>query len=149
MLLAVEAAAYSRRVTGTDINARSIQFASFSAAINGIKDIEFEVGDGFKPVCGRRFSRIIANPPFFLSPIKTFTYCDSPVELDGFARQLAQECEGYLEEGAYFQMICQWVELEDEPWEQRIHEWTAGSGCDVLVILAPRSSRITYAEVSR
>jgi SAM-dependent methyltransferase len=146
-VLAVEAAAYSSHVTGTDINARSLQFAEFTAAINGVANAEFLCGDGFTPVHGRRFSRIIANPPFFLSPAKKFTYCDSPLELDGFTGRLAAECSAYLEDGGYFQMICQWAEVEGQRWEQRLRDWTADSGCDVLVLLAPRSSAIAYAEL--
>ncbi len=145
-VLAVEAAAYSRQVTGTDINARTLQFAKFTAAVNGVTNAEFLCGDTFTPVKGQRFTRIISNPPFFLTPGKRFTFSDSPLELDGFAQRLAQECAAYLEDGGYFQMICQWVDLEEEPWEQRLRDWTANSGCDVLVILAPTSKPISYAE---
>jgi hypothetical protein len=146
-VLAVEAAAYSKHVTGTDINSRSLQFARFTAVLNGVTNSTFLCGDAFAPVQGRRFSRIIANPPFFLTPSKQFTYCDSPLELDGFSRRLALEVPEFLEEGGYFQMICQWVDLEDQSWEHRLRTWTAGSGCDVLVLLAPQTTPIVYAEV--
>jgi methylase of polypeptide subunit release factors len=146
-VLALEAAAYSRHVTGTDINPRTLPFASFNAALNGVTNAQFLCGDAFAPVAGRRFSRIIANPPFFLSPVKQFTYCDSPLELDGFTRRLAVECSDYLDEGGYFQMICQWADIEGQPSEQRLREWTAASGCDVLVLLAPSAKPLTYAEV--
>lgn len=146
-VLAAEAAAYSRHVIGTDINPRSLQFAAFTSALNGIANTEFLCGDGFVPVKGRQFSRVIANPPFFLSPTKKFTYSDSPLELDGFARRIAKEAPQYLEDGGYFQMICQWVQIAGESWEQRITEWTADSGCDVMVLLAPKASPITYAEL--
>ena len=146
-VLAIEAAAYSRRVTGTDINERAIQFAEFTAALNGVTNAEFLCGDTFNPVAGRRFSRIIANPPFFLSPAKKFTYSDSPLELDGFARHLTKHAFEYLEPGGFYQMICQWVEIENELWENRLREWTASSGCDVLVLLAPQSTPIAYAEL--
>lgn len=145
-VLAVEASHYSRRVTGTDINQRTIQFAEFTAAVNDARNVEFLCGDALTPVAGRQFTRIISNPPFFLTPGKRFTFSDSPLELDGFTRRLAKECPAYLEEGGYFQMICQWVDLEDQSWEQRLREWTANSGCDVLVILAPTSKPISYAE---
>ena len=146
-ILAIEAATYSKSVTGTDINTRSLQFANFTAALNSVTNATFLCGDTFTPVAGRKFSRIIANPPFFLSPVKKFTYCDSPLELDGFARKLALEAPEFLEDGGYFQMICQWVASNDQTWEQRLREWTANSGCDVLVLLAPQVSPIAYAEV--
>lgn len=145
-VLALEAAADSNRVIGTDINPRALQFAAVNAALNAISNCEWRQGDAFEPVAGQRFSRIAANPPFFLSPVKTFTYCDSPMELDGFTARLARECAGYLEEGGFFQMLCEWVELEGQPSEERLRGWTSQSGCDVLVLLAPRLTPVSYAE---
>jgi len=144
--LALEAARYSRKVTGTDINSRALIYAEFNAALNGVHNIEWRRGDAFAPVAGKRFSRIVANPPFFLSPETAFLYCDSPMDLDGFSAHLARNASEYLEEGGYYQMICEWVEIEGESWEQRLREWTAGSGCDVLVLLAPAAAPLAYAE---
>lgn len=145
-VLALHAAAYSKQVTGTDINERSLVFAKYNAALNGVSQVEFVCGDAFVPVQGRKFSRVIANPPFFLSPAKKFTYSDSPLELDGFSRKLAKEAPEYLEDGGFFQMICEWAQMEGEPWEQRLNEWFQGAGCDVLILQGPRLSPIDYAE---
>jgi hypothetical protein len=97
-------------------------------------------------VAGQPFNRIVANPPFFLTPGKIYTYCDSPMELDGFTARLARESSAYLEEGGFYQMICEWVEIECAPWEERLREWTAQSACDVLVLIAPRVTPLAYAE---
>lgn len=144
--LALEAAAYSQSVVGTDINPRALQYAEFNAALNGITNVEWRCGDAFSPVDGQQFSRIVANPPFFLSAERTFTYCDSPVDLDGFSAGLAGNCSAYLQEGGFYQMLCEWVELEGEEWEQRLREWTSASGCDVLVVLESATTPIAYAE---
>ncbi len=144
--LAFEAARYSRKVMGTDINERALQYAQFNALLNGVGNVEWRCGDAFAPVAGQKFTRIVANPPFFLSPEKSFTFCDSPAVLDGFTEQLARTCHQHLEEGGFYQMICEFVDLESTPWEQRLRNWTAASGCDVLVVLAPPTSPITYAE---
>ncbi len=145
-VLAVAAASCSQHVIGTDINSRTLQFAAFNAALNSAGNCEWREGDAFEPVAGLRFSRIVANPPFFLSPVKTFTYCDSPLDLDGFTARLARECSTYLEEGGFYQMICEWVEVEGEAWEERLRGWTAQSGCDVLVLLAPKMTPLSYTE---
>ena len=144
--LALEAARYSRKVVGTDVNPRTLQYAEFNAALNNVTNVEWRCGDSFAPVSGERFSRIVANPPYFLSPEKTFTYCDSPSDLDGFSASLARDCSAHLEEGGFYQMICEWVELEGESWERRLRDWTSASGCDVLVVLAPPTTPINYAE---
>jgi SAM-dependent methyltransferase len=144
--LALEASRYSRTVIGTDINPRTLVYAEFNAALNDVTNVEWRCGDAFAPVAGQRFSRIVANPPFFLSPEKTFIYSDSPMDLDGFSAMLARHASTYLEEGGFYQMICEWVEMEGESWEQRLREWTAGSGCDVLVLTAPAMAPLAYAE---
>lgn len=144
--LSLEAAAYSKRVVGSDINARAIAFAEFTAALNGVADIEFVSGDALQPVAGQTFSRIIANPPFFISAAHRYTYCDSPLGLDGFSRSLAKEAPAYLEDGGYFQMLCEWVQVAGQSWEERIQEWTAESGCDVLVVIGAEMTPLSYAE---
>ena len=145
-VLALQAARYSQKVVGTDINSRTLKFASFNAALNQVTNIEWRCGDAFVPVAQEKFTRIIANPPFFLTPGHTFTYCDSPLDLDGFTARLARECSTYLEEDGYYQMICEWVEIEGGSWEQRLRDWTSESSCDVLVLLAPRLTPVAYAE---
>lgn len=145
-VLALDAAAHSSQVIGTDINPRTLQFAAFNAALNSVANCEWREGNAFEPVSGQLFSRIVANPPFFLSPKNTFTYCDSPMELDGFSAHLARECSAYLEENGFYQMLCEWVEVEGERWEERLRGWTSQSGCDVLVLVAPRLTPLSYAE---
>ena len=145
-VLALHAASYSDHVTGIDINERTLGFANFNAALNGLKGVRFLCGDTFAPVEAGEFSRIVANPPFFLAPAKKFTYSDSPLDLDGYSRRLAIEAPRHLKDGGFFQMICEWVELDDCPWEQRLQQWVKDSDCDVLVCQGPRIDPISYAE---
>lgn len=145
-VLAIIAASFSDSVIGTDINERAVEFARFNAALNGVENVEFVAGDAFAPAEGKAFDRIIANPPFFLAPKKNFTYSDSPLKLDGFTRKLAMEAPRYLKENGVFQMVCEWVEVEGEPWEQRLHSWTSHSGCDVFVYVGPSSDPLNYSE---
>ncbi len=145
-VLALNAAAYSRRVVGTDVNPRALQFARFSAALNGMDNVEFLSGNAFEPVQGRAFSRIIANPPFFLSPAQTFTFSDSPLALDGFVQKLATGAPALLADDGFFQMTCEWVQIEGEHWQERLQAWTRESGCDVLVLRGSQRSPIAYAE---
>src|SRR5438270_9015718 len=87
-VIALNAAAHSKYVIGTEVNPRALQFARFNAVLNGTNNVEFRCGNAFEPVEGRTFSRIIANPPFFLSPARTFTFSDSPLALDAFVQKL-------------------------------------------------------------
>lgn len=145
-VLGILAARFCECVVGTDVNERAVAFAKFNSALNGVSHTEFLIGDALEPVAGRHFSRILANPPFFLTPARRFVHSDSPLQLDGFTRKLAIEVPEHLEEGGVFQMICEWVEVEDEPWQQRVQSWTAASGCDVLLLLGPSMTTADYAE---
>ncbi len=131
---ALAAAAHSDDVVATDLNPRATAFAAFSARLNGCGTVRCLTGDGFEPVAGSRFDLIVCNPPFILAPSKRYLYRDSGVELDGFCRSLVRAAPAHLEDGGYFQMIFEWVEVEGRPWPERIAEWFEGMGCDVWLL---------------
>ncbi|HVM94756.1 MAG TPA: methyltransferase [Candidatus Acidoferrales bacterium] len=56
------------RVVAVDLNPRAAAVTRLNAQLNGIDQIEVHVGDLFKPLRGRQFDVIIANPPFVSSP---------------------------------------------------------------------------------
>ena len=143
--LALLLAGSTEHVLGTDINARAIEFARFNAALNGIDNVNFEVGDALAPAEGRKFDLIVANPPFFVSAERQFVFCDSPMELDGFSRMLAQDAPKYLNESGFFQMMCEWVEIGGQRWQDRIEEWFTANGCDVYVIKGFEFGAAKYA----
>ena len=128
------AAAHSELVVATDLNPRAIEFAAFNARLNGIEGIEFLVGDMFEPVRGRRFDLIVSNPPFFVTPGKLRTFSDNPLELDEFCRLLVRAAPAHLEEGGFLQMLCEWVEVTGEPWQERVSRWVEDTGCDALIL---------------
>jgi hypothetical protein len=43
-------------------------------------------------------------------------------------------------------MICEWVKLQDEPWQDRLANWFRGSGCDVMVWTMESQNPAVYAE---
>jgi hypothetical protein len=145
-VLSLFSAPFSERVIGTDINERAVTYARFNAALNGIKNVEFLAGDALAPVEGKQFTHIVANPPFFIGQSKRLTYSDSPMELDGFVRKLAIEAPQLLEENGVFQMIGEWVQIEGQPWQDRLQSWTGNSGCDVFILLGPISKPFEYSE---
>lgn len=143
---ALWAASHSERVVATDLNPRALEFAAFNARLNGIENIEFLAGDSFEPVAGRRFDLIVANPPFFISPSTRYLFCDNPLELDQLCRKLVREAPQYLNEGGWYQMICEWAEVKGQPWEERLTEWFRGNGCDAWVFKGLTLPPSRYAE---
>jgi hypothetical protein len=94
-------------------------------------------------VRGRKFDLIVANPPFFITPSRQHMYCDNNLDLDGFCSRLAREAPEHLNENGYFQMLCEWAQVEGESWKDRVAGWLRGSGCDAWV------RRVTSADASR
>ena len=52
----------AKNIWATDIAERSIEFAKFNAALNGIHNVKFGLGDLYEPVEGQMFDRIAAAP---------------------------------------------------------------------------------------
>ncbi len=133
-ILSLGAGKHSDTVIATDVNPRVPSFVAFNARLNGVENIELRMGDGFAPVAGLRFDLILSNPPFFITPQSDYLFCDNQMELDQLCRLLVQQAPAHLNEGGYMQMLCEWAQVGDEPWEERIAEWLDGSGCDAWVM---------------
>ena len=146
-IIALQAALRARRVIGTDLNPRAIEFGRFNARLNGIENIGWRVGDGFAPVADESFDLIACNPPFILAPGSDFVYRDNNMELDRFCHKLVQEAPGLLADGGVFQMIFEWVERGDADWEAAIRGWFDGLPCDAWLIREYRESPENYAEM--
>lgn len=146
---ALAAASHSERVVATDLNARAVEFARFNQRLNGIDHVDCRAGSGYDCVQGEKFDLIVCNPPFVLTPSTRFLYRDNPMELDLFCRQLVREAPPHLEDGAYFQMICEWVEVKGQSWQERLGEWFRGTGCDAWVLKANTLRPESYARRRR
>ncbi len=141
--LALLAARHADQVVGLDLNARALAYARFNARLNGVDGVEFLQGDRFEPVKDQRFPRILANPPFVISPRARFVYRDSGVRGDVFCRALAREMAAHLEDGGHAQMTFNWV--ADTPGG--LESWFEGLGCDAWVLRTHTWSPDEYAAI--
>jgi hypothetical protein len=135
---------FCSKVSTTDLSERSAMFCQFNAALNGRPLFDSFAGDRFESVKGREFDRIVCNPPFVITPIGELKFHANGLELDDFCRQLIQEVPRYLREGGYCQMLCEWVQLPDQSWQDRLAGWFDGLGCDVWIIRANTQFPETY-----
>jgi hypothetical protein len=142
--LALVACRSALSVTASDVNPRALGFTEFNAALNGIANLQTRLGDRFEPVEEEEFDLIACNPPFFLTPKARLLYTDNPAELDSFVEELARMAPRFLKQGGFFQMLCEWVELEDKPWRDRLKGWFKGSGCDILILKAYEMGPVNY-----
>lgn len=143
---ALIAAAHSEKVVATDLNPRAVAFAAFNARLNGVENVECLAGEGYEPVAGRKFDLIVTNPPFFLTPSTLYLFCDNPMDLDQLCCRLTREAASYLNEGGYFQMLCEWAEVEGQTWQERLGEWFDGLECDAWVMKGYSEDPAEYAE---
>ena len=145
-VVAMVAAQFGEQVTGTDLTNRAGNFARFNAWLNEIPNVEIVTGDLFQPVSGRRFERILSNPPYYVTPSSRRIFAENPMELDGFCRNLVKQAPAHLEEGGFLQMLCEWPEIEGQPWEERLAEWFQGTGCDAIVWEGATYDPIPYVQ---
>lgn len=146
-ILALGAASFSESVVATDLNDRATQCAIFNSRLNDVRNLECLTGDAYGPVKGRKFDLILCNPPFFITPSNGYMYCDNPLELDSLCRSLAKEAASHLSEGGYFQMICEWAQVGDQAWQERVAEWVEGTGCDGWVLKGQTHELTDYAQI--
>ena len=67
--------------------------------------------------CGAHFSSDFFQPTFFHYPQSDYLFCDNPMELDQLCRHLVREAPAHLNEGGYMQMLCEWAQVGEQPWE--------------------------------
>jgi len=145
-ILSLLASRWSDEVVATDLNQRAVDCARFNARLNGVENIQVVAGDCFAPVQGRRFDLILSNPPFFITPQGDYLFCENPMELDGLCRRLVKEAHDYLNEDGYLQMLCEWAQIQGQPWEERVAEWIEKTGCDAWVMKGLTQDPEEYAQ---
>lgn len=99
-IIALFCADRAKRVIGTDINPKAINYAQFNAILNNLEDkVEFRLGNLFEPVEGEKFDLIIWNGPTIATPaveIKYPIYCFGGADGLAFTRRFIQEAPHYL-----------------------------------------------------
>ena len=141
---ALFAARHSASVVATDISARAIAYTRFNAMLNGLVNIVCLEGSLFEPVAGQTFDLVVTNPPFVISPSESFVYRDNAMELDRFCEALVKEAPAHLNDGGHLQMLCEWVEVDGQSWQDRISAWIRG--CDAWVLHATPILPATYVQ---
>lgn len=120
--------------TGTDITPRCLELAEATLAINSLSG-ELLRGPWFEPVSGRRFDRIVANPPFVVGPPETgHSYRESGLSLDGASRTVVSEAPGFLADDGTAVMLASWVEREEVDWRTHVASWIPAEGVDAWIL---------------
>jgi hypothetical protein len=142
---AILASRHSGRVVATDVNARALNFAAFNTRLNGVDNVELRLGSFFEPVEGDRFGLVTCNPPYVISPESEFLFRDSGLTGDTVSRDVVRRAPGFLEEGAFAQMLVSWVDEPGGDWSGRLRSWVEGCGCDAWLLHYGTDDPLTHA----
>ena len=144
-LLAILAARHCEQVVATDVTKRALAFARFNLAMNGAENVELRLGDRYEPVQGELFDLIVCNPPFVVSPATTLQYRDSGLPTDTISETTVRGAAEHLASDGWAQIMCQWVHLDGERWQDRVGSWVAGSGCNAWAVQRSAMGPVEYA----
>ncbi len=125
-------------LTATDVHPRAIALAEATLAANGLDGldgVELLTGSWFGPVAGRRFDRIVSNPPFVVGlPEVGHVYRDSGLNLDGASELVVSTVPEFLAEGGTAHLLAAWIHPGDGSWRQRLASWIPERGVDAWLL---------------
>ncbi|MDR7329497.1 Release factor glutamine methyltransferase [Corynebacterium guangdongense] len=122
-------------LTAIDVHPRAIALAEATLAANELDGVELLTGSWFEPVSGRRFDRIVSNPPFVVGlPEVGHVYRDSGLNLDGASELVVSSAPGYLVEGGTAHLLAAWIHPTDGSWRQRLASWIPERGVDAWIL---------------
>jgi len=132
----IAAAKFARRVTLVDVAARSVRFAEFNVALNGLSNVRVLQGDVYEPVGDERFSVIIAHPPYVPALETEFVFRDAGVDGEQVTRKVIAGIGAHLAVGGQFFCECMLTERAGVTLEDRIREMLGAEREEVDVVIA-------------
>lgn len=113
----------AKNVWATDIAERSMDFAKFNGAFNGVHNVTFAQGDLYQPVGDRTFDRIAAHPPYVpvLKPAEIF-YGGGEIG-EEITQRIVAGLPSRLKPGGRLYCRTMGTERPGQRFEQRVREW--------------------------
>lgn len=135
-------------IVATDLNERALACARLGLGLSGVS-ADLRLGSLYEPVADELYDLIVTNPPFVISPPTTakFTYRESSFTGDGLMRSVVTGAAYHLAPGGALQVLGNWAHTKDQPWDERLAGWIAGTGCDGLVIEREVLDPYEYVEI--
>ncbi|WP_276651503.1 DUF7782 domain-containing protein [Corynebacterium vitaeruminis] len=136
-------------ITATDFYGRALDLAeaTLAAALNdpvasldpqlpAQAHVELLEGSWFEPVAGRKFDRIVSNPPFVVGTGEIHHgYRDSGLDLDGATELVVRGACEHLKQGGIAHILGSWVHDEVwNGWSHTIASWLPDRGVRAWVL---------------
>jgi methylase of polypeptide subunit release factors len=116
----VAAARFARSVTLVDIAARSVRFAEFNVALNGLTNVRVLEGDVYASLGDERFDVIVAHPPYVPALETEFVFRDAGEDGEQVTRRMIADLGDHLKPGGQFFCECMLTDREGATLEQRL-----------------------------
>lgn len=144
---ALHLTSHADRIVGTDLNPRALQLATVTLGLAQI-DAELRLGSLYEPVAGERFDLIVSNPPYVISPPSRseLVYREGNQVGDDLMRTVVSQAVDHLNPDGTLIVLGNWA-ATDQPWEERVNEWIAPTGCDALVLQREVLDPYEYVEL--
>lgn len=147
---ALHLSTHAASVTATDLSTRALEFARFNAALNAT-EMRLLQGDMLEPVATQRFSLVVSNPPFVITPrddeMPLYEYRDGGRAGDAIVRSLVREVGDVLEPGGVAQFLGNWEVPAGAEWTDVWERWLDGVGLDAWVVQRETQDPAQYAEL--
>ena len=135
-IAALDFARYARYAWGTDIAARSVQFAEFNRRLNGIQNATMLQGDLYAPVEGLTFDRIVTHPPYVPARKNEMIFRDGGEDGEQILRRIVEGVPRFLRPGGRFYTIVTAADCEGQPFEDRLRLWLGAAQAEFDLVLA-------------
>lgn len=132
----IAAAQFARRVTLVDIAGRSVRFALFNVALNGLANVRVLQGDVYTPVAGERFDVIISHPPYVPALETEFVFRDAGEDGEQVTRKIIEGLADHLEPGGQAYCECMLTERDDVALEDRVRGMLREASDEFDVVIA-------------
>ena len=146
---ALHLGSHTDSIVATDLSERALAFARFNAALNECT-WDVRAGSMLEPVAGERFSLIVSNPPFVITPrsgeVPLFEYRDGGAAGDAIVADLVRSVGEHLEPGGVAQFLGNWEVPRGSTWTERVGSWLEGAGVDAWVVQREVQDPAEYAE---
>ncbi|RNE49301.1 DUF7059 domain-containing protein [Corynebacterium alimapuense] len=124
----------AEKITATDIHPPALDLAEATFA-GANAQVELLKGPWFEPVAGKKFDRIVANPPFVVGlPEVGHIYRDSGLNLDGASELVVSQAPEHLASGGTAHLLAAWVHTAEQSWQQRVASWLPDRGVAAWII---------------
>jgi SAM-dependent methyltransferase len=129
----------ARVSVGVDINPRAVALSKINAAINGISNVEFRVGDLFAPVLGETFDLIVSQPPFVPRPsgVGAAAFLYGGPRGDELALTLLQKITPHLAPKGRALILVEWPDHGTEALELRLRKAIDTGDVSLLLLRMP------------